>query len=315
MKWLLEIIMPTQASTIAGEVDAIIYFILLLSIFFFLLITAGIIILSVKYRRRGKPGLTTSKDTNHVLEMTWTIIPSILLLIVFVWGFQVYLKMAVPPSDSMEVKVTGQRWFWTFDYDNGTVLTNELVVPVGKPVKLLISSKDVIHSIFVPAFRIKMDALPNRYTLAWFEATKEGDYPLYCTEFCGTSHSNMIGIVKVLDQEAYAKWLKESDSATAGSLTPAENGAIIYKESACFSCHSLDGSNLSGPSWRGIFGKKGALADGSFVTVDENYIRESILEPQAKITKGYQPVMPTYQGILNDKQIDAIIAFMKTLKE
>ena len=188
-----------------------------------------------------------------------------------------------------------------------------MTVPVGKPVSLLMSSQDVIHSFFVPAFRTKMDVLPNRYTRLWFEATAEGEYDIYCTEYCGKGHSEMLGKVLVLKEQDYNNWLSEA-AAASSSLSLEEYGEQLYRTKACITCHSVDGTANQGPTWKGIFGKTEKLADGSNVTIDENYIRESILNPMAKITAGYQPIMPTFQGILNDRDIDALIAYIKTLE-
>lgn len=312
MKWFMEWLTPDVASTIASKVDAISYFILLVSVFFFFLIFILMMVFVFKYKRKTNLDKTSSVDHNLTLEVVWTVIPSILLLIMFIWGFQVYLEMSIPPKDSMEIKVTGQKWFWTFDYATGASSPGELVVPVNKPVKMLLSSKDVIHSVYIPAFRVKMDALPNRYTVMWFEANKIGEYPMYCTEFCGTEHSGMRAKVRVVSQEDYQTWIDQAGAGGDG-MKPEEYGAVLYKKYACSTCHSLDGSKITGPSWKGIWGSSEATSAGS-VKVDENYIRESILAPNAKIVSGYQPVMPSYTGILKDKDIEAIIAYIKTLK-
>lgn len=312
MRWLIDWMTPEVASTIAEKVDTISYFILLVSVFFFFLIFIAMIVFIVKYRRIGDSKATSQVDHNLRLEIVWTVIPTILLMIMFVWGFHVYLEMSVPPKDAIEIRVTGQKWFWTFDYANGASSPGELVVPVNTPIKTLISSKDVIHSMYVPAFRIKMDALPNRYTVTWFEATKIGEYPLYCTEFCGTQHSGMRAKVRVVSKEDYLAWVDQASSGGEG-VTPEAYGEVLYKKYACSTCHSLDGSKITGPTWQGIWGRKENTSKGQ-VVVDENYVRESILVPTAKIVEGYQPVMPSYQGILKDKDIDALIAYMKTLK-
>jgi cytochrome c oxidase subunit 2 len=306
--------LPPGHSTIAGEVDALFNFILYASIFFFAIVVGGIIYFIWKYRYRGKPGLTSGKAHDTKLEIAWTIVPLILVIALFFWGFRVYLKMHVVPKDAIEVKVTGQKWFWSFDYPNGAGTVNELVVPVNKAIKLLMSSKDVIHSFFVPQFRIKMDVLPNRYTVTWFEATNTGTYDLLCAEFCGKGHSEMIGTVKVVSEREYSEWL-ESGAAMGEGMSLVDFGASLYKGKACITCHSVDGSNMTGPTFKGAYGKEQPLEDGSTVVVDENYIRESILNPQAKVAAGYQPVMPTYQGILKDRQIDAIIEYIKSLKD
>ena len=307
------LIFPSQVSTIAPEVDALFDFILYLSIIFCILIVGGTFYFVWKYRKKGEDTFTKDLSHNNTLEVLWTVIPTILVFIVFVWGFKSYMKMTVPPDTSMEVKVTGQKWFWTFNYPEEATTTNELVVPVDQPVKLLMSSTDVIHSFFVPNFRTKMDVLPNRYTQLWFEATETGEYNLFCTEYCGKGHSEMIGKVKVLSRADYDSWLAGAGNAGA-NMKPEEFGAKLYKDKACFTCHSIDGSPLVGPSFKGIFGRTEKMTDGSEATADENYLRESILEPQAKVVQGYQPIMPTYQGVLKDDEIDALIAYFKTLK-
>ncbi|MCB0281897.1 MAG: cytochrome c oxidase subunit II [Calditrichae bacterium] len=303
---------PEQGSTIASEVDLLFHFVLYLSIFFFILVTGGSFYFAWRFRKKGEDQFTPNISHNTSLEIFWTVIPTILVFIIFIWGFKTYLKMNVTPANSMEVNVTAQKWFWTFGYKEGATTTNELVVPVNKSVKLLMSSQDVIHSFFVPAFRVKMDVLPNRYTSLWFEATKTGEFDLFCTEYCGKGHSEMIGKVKVLSDAEFASWLASSSGPS--DLPPAEYGKELYKSKACFTCHSIDGTPSVGPTFKGVFGRTEELTDGSSITVDENYIRHSILEPQSQVVKGFQPVMPTYQGVLNSQQIDALIAFLKTVK-
>jgi len=306
--------LPPQSSTMAGEVDALFNFILYTSTVFFAIVVFGVIFFGLRYRRRGKTGLTTGKDHNLILEITWTAIPTVLIMIVFFWGFKDYMRQTVAPAHAIEVKVTGQKWFWTFDYPEGANAVNELVVPVSKPIKLLMSSTDVIHSFFVPNFRIKMDVLPNRYSVSWFEATREGEYDLYCTEFCGKGHSEMIGKVKVVSDSAYAAWL-EASTVLGEGLTLEEYGEQLYTSKACVTCHTLDGSRLEGPGFLGRFGSEVLMSDGSRVLMDENYMRESILNPKAKVANGYQPVMPTFQGVLKDRQVDALIAYIKMLNQ
>ncbi len=307
--------MPPANSTIAGEVDALFYFIFYTAIVLFVLVMAFTTYFIIKYRRKGKRELTSGVAHNTKLEILWTVIPAILVIIVFVWGFKTYLRMNIAPADALEIKATGQKWFWVFDYPNGANSMNDLVVPAGKPVKLLMSSQDVIHSFFVPDFRVKMDVLPNRYTITWFEAINPGEYDIYCTEYCGKGHSEMLGKVKVLNEEDYEAWLAAAAVDIPEGMSLEEAGAQLYTSKACATCHSIDGSPGVAPSFLAKFGSKEALVDGSEVLVDENYVRESILNPQAKIVQGYQPVMPTYQGVLTDRQIDALIAYMKTLKQ
>ncbi len=306
--------MPFGGSTIAGDVDTVFNFILYTSTIIFALVVFGIVFFSIRYRRRGKLALTPSISHNTKLEIIWTVIPTILVVIVFFMGFNTYLKMSVVPKDAMEIKVTGQKWFWSFEYpEAGATTVNELVVPIDKPVKLLMSSQDVIHSFFVPGFRIKQDVIPNRYTMIWFEATKTGEYDLFCAEYCGTKHSEMIGKVKVVSEQEFENWLEESSMSGEG-MSLSDFGAKLYISKACNTCHSIDGSASNGPTFKGIFGKQVMHDDGSQAMVDENYIRESILNPQTKIVAGYQNIMPTFQGLLKEREVDALIAYLKTLE-
>lgn len=304
--------MPPAHSTVAHEIDSLFYFIYYCSVFFFVAVVGAMTYFAFKYKRKAHE-MTEPAAHNNTLEITWTVIPTILCLVVFVLGFRGYMKMNVVPKDALEIKVTGQKWFWSFDYPSGATTVNDIVIPVGKPVKLLMSSKDVIHSFYVAEFRTKRDVLPNRYSISWFEATSADTFLIQCTEYCGTSHSEMLGKVIAVSETEYNKWL-ETNSNPGEGLTPEAYGEKLYTSKACITCHSLDGKPGSGPSWKAIFGKSEKMTDGSSITVDENYIRESILNPQAKIVAGYQPVMPTYQGILKDREIDAIVAYIKTLK-
>lgn len=305
--------LPPANSTLASEVDPLWGFLFWASAVMFALVVGLMVYFVIRYRRRGGDVLTTSVSHNTPLEVAWTVIPTILVIIVFIWGFKSYLRFYVAPKDAIEVKVTGQKWFWNFDYAEGASSVGELVVPVDQPVKLLMSSRDVIHSFYVPNFRVKMDVVPNRYTVAWFEATQPGDYQIFCTEYCGKGHSEMLGRVKVVSEREFATWL-ESSSGMGEGLAPEEYGAQLYKSRACNTCHSIDGTKLVGPTFKGLFGRQEAMADGTQIVADENYIRESLLAPRAKVVNGYDPVMPTYQGILKDKQIDALIAYIKTLQ-
>lgn len=280
----------------------------------FAIVVGAVALFVWRYRRRGKAGLTSGVDHSLSLEITWTLIPVILILIVFFWGFNDYMRMNIVPHDALEIKVTGQRWFWTFDYPDGVNTVNELVVPIGKPVELLMSSTDVIHSFFVPDFRVKMDVLPNRYTVTWFEATRLGEFPLYCAEYCGKGHSEMLAVVRVVDDSSYVAWLESNQSLGEG-LTLEEYGEQLYRTKACVTCHSNDGTVRDGPSFKDRFGTEVLMSDGSRVIVDENYIRESILNPKSRIANGFQPIMPTFQGLLRDRQIDALVAYIKSLNQ
>ncbi len=316
MNWLINWILPKGTSTVAPEVDALFKFIIFVSIVLFIIVVGGTALFVWRYRIKKERQADFTEDLSHntKLEVIWTVIPLILVIIVFFWGFKSYMKIRLAPGDAVEVKVTAQKWFWQFDYPDGASSTNELVVPVGVPVKLVMSSQDVIHSFFVPNFRVKMDVLPNRYTIAWFEATEPGTYDLFCTEFCGTGHSKMVGKVRAVSETEYLAWVEENSSFGEG-VSLEELGAKLYKSKACVTCHSVDGSPLVGPTFKGVFGHTVKLTDGTTVKADENYLRESILKPQAKVVQGFQPVMPTYQSILKPREVDALIEYIKSLGE
>ncbi len=223
------------------------------------------------------------------------------------------MNLRTPPEGAYEIQVTGQRWSWQFAYQNGYV-DGDLHVPADVPVRLVMSSQDVIHSLFVPAFRLKMDAVPGRYTEAWFQADLPGEYPLLCAEYCGTGHSTMTATAIVHPPGEFEKWLEKASSFHE-LMSPAEAGRLLYRRRGCFQCHSVDGTANIGPTFKRLFGRKQALRDGSVLAVDENYVRESILEPQEKIVAGFEPVMPTYKGRLKDRDVTAIIEYIKTLRE
>jgi len=312
MTWI-----PEAASNLASKVDGLLLVITFISIFFFVLISAVLIYFAVKYRRRSDDEETPYITGNKTLEIVWTVIPSILLLLLFVYGFVVYKDMRTPPKDAVDITVTGKQWLWTFEYYNGKKTLNELYVRQNRPVRMVMRGDDVIHSFFVPAFRVKQDLMPGRYTQLWFTPTKIGTFDIFCAEYCGTGHSKMLGKVIVLSPEAYDIWEKgvavDGGEAVA-SLPPAELGEKLYKGKGCNACHSVDGSVVIGPSFKGLYEREGELEDGASYTADENYIMQSILEPQEQIVKGFQPVMPSFKGILSDAEITAIIAYMKTLK-
>lgn len=310
MNQLIKWISPDTASTIASKVDAIALFVFIVSLIFFIGIFFAVIYISIKYHRKNHETALSQKDHSLWLELTWTIIPSILLFIMFVWGANVYLSMGVPPGDSMTIKVSGQKWFWTFTYPDGTVSTNDLVVPENQPIRILTQSQDVLHSFFVPAFRIKMDALPNRYGVTWFEANKKGSFPYYCTEYCGLEHSSMVGKVTVVSSSEFDAWLDEQSSPDGPSV---EYGKKIYTKNACKTCHTVDGSKGTGPTWQNAYGSQRSLSDGSQAVIDENYIRNSILNPGSQIAEGYANNMPSYTGILDETAIDSLIMYIKSL--
>lgn len=306
--------LPSQSSTIAPQIDALFDFILWASVVLFVIVAFGTIYFAIRYRRHGDVARTTPFVENLGLEITWTVIPFILLMIIFVWGFKDYLRFHIIPAHATEIKVTGQKWFWSFSYADGPTTVGELIVPVNKPIKLLMSSQDVIHSFFVPQFRVKMDVLPNRYTVTWFQAVHIGEFQLFCTEFCGKGHSEMLGKVKVLPEDEFKKWLEAASGPQEGE-TMEQYGARLFVKNACVTCHSVDGSKNVGPTFLGLFGRTEVLKSGQSITVDENYLRESMLTPTAKVVAGYDPVMPTFQGILKNVDIDGLIAYIKTLEK
>tara|TARA_Y100001970_G_scaffold85407_2_gene107772 strand:+ start:1574 stop:2545 length:972 start_codon:yes stop_codon:yes gene_type:complete len=319
MDRLTEYLFPKQVSSFAHDIDNLFFFIFYASVVLFLIVVIGMMYLAIKYRfKKGdEVRLTSSLDHNTFLEVLFFVIPLILVTITFVWGIRSYLNMVIVPDDAIEIKVTGQSWFWTFDYPEGGSTLNELVVPVETPIKIVLSSTDVLHSFYIPVMRAKMDVLPNRYNVMWFDANQAGEYEIFCTEYCGTGHSNMNAKVIVMPQKMYEVWLAEAGSAD-DDLPLEELGAKLYSKKACNTCHTLDGTALVGPSYlqtSQMWGQERVFDDGSSAIIDENYVRSSILEPQIQIVAGYQGVMPTYQGLLNDRELDALIAFLKTLKE
>lgn len=299
---------PPRASTIAGDVDAIYAGLWIVTIFFVSLIALLILAFLILYRRNKRPATPEATRTNMKLELSWCLIPLAFSLAFFVWGAADYLKLyAKAPPKSYEVYVTGKQWMWKFQHPTGQREINELHVPINVPVKLIMISQDVIHSFFVPAFRIKHDVLPMLYTHIWFEAIQEGRFPLYCTEYCGTMHAGMKGHVFVMNAPAFEQWL--IGGATEG--TPATDGETLMVDLGCRACHSKPASAIA-PQLEGIFGQAIELEGGKTVDADENYIRESILNPNAKIVRNYQPVMPPYQGRISEEQLMAIIAYIKS---
>ena len=306
---------PAQAAEDAAKVDDLFYFVLYVSVFFFLLIMTILSIFVIRYRRRDDSAPQKSPSHNTVLEIVWSVIPTALVVYMFYAGFTEYLSKRQPPAETYEIGVTAQKWSWNFTYPNGHV-TDVLHVPVDENVSVLMTSEDVIHSFFVPAFREKMDVVPGRYTKAWFKPTMVGEFDLFCAEYCGTSHSEMITKVVVHPQDgpdSFEEWLRE-DSDFLSKLSPVDAGKKVYQMRGCAQCHSTDGSSGNGPTFKGVWGTERRMADGGAVTFDENYVRESILQPKAKVLVGYEPVMPTFQGRIKDDEITALIAFLKSLQ-
>ena len=300
---------PERASTIAPRVDALYFFLLAIAIFFGLLIAGLIVYYAVKFHRRSPDAVGARIHGGMVLEVTWTVVPLLITMVIFVWGASVYFAMARPPDETLNIYVVGKQWMWKFQHLDGQREINELHVPVGRPVKLITTSEDVIHDFFVPAFRVKADVLPGRYVTIWFQPTRPGRYHLFCAEYCGTRHSGMIGEVVVMEPNEYETWL--SGGAAEGSLASA--GAKLFQDLACNTCHRRDAQGR-GPVLEGLFGKSVTLQSGETVTVDEAYVRESILTPSAKITAGFQPIMPTFQGLVTEEQLLALIEYVKSLQ-
>jgi cytochrome c oxidase subunit 2 len=243
------------------------------------------------------------------LELLWTLIPLGLVMIMFVWGARLYITLAYPPADALQVYGVGKQWMWKFQHPSGQREINELHVPLGQPVKLTLASEDVIHDFYVPAFRVKMDVVPGRYTTAWFEATRSGTFHLFCAEYCGTAHAGMLGKVVVMPPAAYEQWL--SGGVTGESMEL--GGARLFQQLGCQTCHRPDAGGR-GPALEGLFGRPVRLHNGETIVVDESYVRESILQPQAKIVAGYQPVMPTFQGQISEEGLLQIIAYIRSLR-
>jgi cytochrome c oxidase subunit 2 len=301
--------MPPQVSTVAHNVDWLFNFILAISVFFFVLIVVVMVVFVLKYRRREGEGVQASPSHNLPLELTWTGIPVAIVIVIFFFGFKGYLDMATPPANAYQILVEGQKWKWSFTYPNGYVDEN-LHVPVDRPIELVMSSADVIHSLYVPVFRIKRDVVPGRYAKVWFEATEPGEYDLFCAEYCGTSHSDMLAHVVVHPPGEFEAWLEQASNFLE-TMSPVDAGRKLFQTRGCMQCHSLDGSAKTGPTLLNIFGHSVKLSDGTTVTADENYIRKSILEPAAQVVAGFEPVMPTFQGRLKDAEIMAIIEYLK----
>ena len=292
----------------ANNVDALFIFLLVVSAMMTILIFTMVIVFAVRYRRQ--PGQRAQQiDGSHALEITWSVIPFCVFMTFFIWGAIIYFKERTPPADSTEVYTVAKQWMWKFEHMEGQREINELHVPTGRNVKMIMTSQDVIHSFFVPAFRIKQDVLPGRYTVAWFHATKPGTYHLFCAEYCGTQHSGMIGSIVVMEDRDYMSWL-----SGGGNQPLAVTGQKLFAELGCATCHRSD-TQGRGPNLAGVFGKPVLLEDGRTVTADENYVRESILEPAAKVVKGFKPVMPTFQGQVSDEQLNALVAYVKSLNQ
>ena len=301
---------PESASSFSGQVDALYFFLIAVSAFFTILIAALIVYFAIKYRRRSEAEVPQPNMGGLKLEIAWTVIPLLLTVVMFGWGASVFMTLARPPDDAIEIYVMGKQWMWKLQHMSGQREINELHIPVDRAVKLTMTSEDVIHSFFVPAFRTKWDVLPGKYTTLWFRPTKTGSFHLFCTEYCGTKHSAMIGYIHVMDPAQYQAWL--AGGAPEGSL--AANGQKLFQDLACTNCHQVgEGAQGRGPNLRGLFGQPVQLASGETLKADETYLRESILMPGAKIVAGYEPVMPTFQGLVTEEGVLQLIEYIKSI--
>ncbi len=307
--------LPNPGSEVAESVDSLFMFIMWVSIISVMGIFVAAAWICWKYRAKSREAnqkALSQVDHSTALEITWSVIPMFFLVAIFVWGFKDYIALRNAPKDAVEIYATGQKWKWTFKYPNGHV-DSELHVPKGKNVRIVIKSVDVLHSLFIPEYRVKMDAVPGRYTDVWFNAREAGTFPLFCTEYCGTNHSDMLSQVTVHEGDGYEKWLEEMEKLIE-QMPPVQLGELMYKQFGCAACHSTDGKPGTGPSFKGLWGKTETLVTGATVQVDENYIRNSINEPMKDIVQGFPPQMPSFKGQLSDKKLDGIIAYIKSLK-
>jgi cytochrome c oxidase subunit 2 len=305
-------LLPEQASTHAPRVDFLYFFLCAVAAFFTVLIASLIVYFSIKYRR-GNLRVDRTPGSGHAygMEIAWIVVPLLISTVMFAWGASLFFSANRPPAGAMEVRVVAKQWMWKFQHSNGRREINDLHVPLGSPVKLTMISEDVVHSLFVPAFRVKRDVLPGSYGACWFDATRTGEFHLFCAEYCGTNHSRMVGRVVVMEPASFQTWL----SGGKANEHPAEAGKRLFDELRCSSCH-LGGEGASRcPPLVNLFGHEVKLAGGGIVTADENYLRESILRPAAKVVAGYQPVMPSFDGQVDEEQLIQLIAYAKSLVE
>jgi cytochrome c oxidase subunit 2 len=307
-------LLPHRASTFAPEVDALYGFLAGMSLLFIALIFILITVFAIKYRRRSEGEVPPPVRGSLALEITWIVIPLGLVLLIFGWGAALYFKMyGSAPADALEIFVVGKQWMWHIQHPTGQREINELHIPAGRPIRLTMATEDVIHSFYIPDFRVKKDVVPGRYTTVWFEATRPGRYRLFCAEYCGTKHSEMGGWVIVMDPVDYQNWLGSGGQGRQESL--AQAGERLFRQLGCDTCHREESQEL-GPSLRGLFGRQVVLADGRTIVADEAYLRESILNPNAKIVAGFPSPssMPTYQGQITEEQVLQLVAYLKSLE-
>jgi len=309
VKWMTTFaLFPPEASKIAPQMDALLFFMVLVSLVGLVIVILLVTTFSILYRRSRHP-IAVQIEGSTLLEATWTIIPLGLFLIMFVWGALLYFRIYTPPANAMNIYVVGKQWMWKAEHPGGQHEINALHIPIGKPIQLTLISQDVFHSFSIPAFRVKREAIPGRYTTVWFEATTPGTYHLFCTQYCGTNHSAMIGDIVVLTPDGYKQWLAESTSG----MSLAQNGERLFASLSCNACHNAR-PDARGPNLANVYGAKLALSGGGTVLVDEAYLRESILNPSQHITQGFAPIMPTYQGQISEDGVIALVEYIKNLK-
>lgn len=302
-------LLPDSASTIADQIDALFFFLVAVSLFFSLIITIGLAFSAARYRKGSPASRKGALDDYLPLELAWSVIPLIIALFIFGWSAKLFLDMHVAPANAMEVYVVAKQWMWKIQHPEGNREINELHIPVGRPVKLIMTSQDVIHSFYVPAFRVKQDVLPGKYTTQWFEATKPGEYHLFCAEYCGTSHSGMIGKVIAMEPAEYERWLA---GTSASGVAMASSGAELFDKFGCRTCHRQDSGNR-GPALDGLWGREVRLSTGETVVADREYLREAIVNPAAKTVAGYEQLMPTYKNQLTNDQVNQLIEYVRSL--
>ena len=320
MDWLRRWMMPPQGSEFAKEIDFVYMSLFWLSVVLFLMIAVPACYFAWRYRY--KPGRVTTHQThNTTLEVLWSVVPLILCIGIFFWGLNGWMKYAVAPGEAMEISVTAKQWLWQFEYPDGSRTINDIHVPVNKPVKFTMTSEDVLHDFFVPDMRVKHDIIPGRYTQIWFTPTVLGQHNFTCAEYCGKDHSGMKGFLTVDNDADFAKWMETGGTEWEDYFngkdpkkTPADWGKITYERVGCNSCHTVDGTKSKGPSWKGVYGSMVPLNNGTSVLADEAYIRESMMSPQAKVVKGFDPIMPTFQGLLKPNQQNGLVAYIESLK-
>jgi len=307
-KWLEHFqLYPPEASKIAPQMDALYFFMVLVSLVGLTIVTLLIVAFSILYNKKRHPQAVQIEGST-LLEATWTIIPLGIFLVIFVWGALLYFRIYTPPANAMNIYVVGKQWMWKIEHPGGQHEINALHIPTGQPIQLTIISQDVFHSFSIPAFRVKREAIPGRYTSAWFEATTPGTYHLFCTQYCGTNHSQMIGEVVVMTPDDYKKWL--AGSTSGDSL--AQNGERLFASLSCNACHNAS-PTARGPNLVGVYGSHLTLSSGQTVNVDEAYLRQAILNPSENITQGYAPIMPTYQGQVSEEGVIALVEYIKNL--